>query len=95
MNVYKIGGLYPPAIANFPGACSVSTGSAQLTVPPGTKLSQIRWARSSEVFETTVPSSSGGEYKVRLLNGSWTCECLGYHYRRVCRHINHLKKVFI
>ena len=41
-----------------------------------------------------VRSSSGESvYIVRLWNNGWTCNCLGYQYRKSCRHIEECKQL--
>ena len=38
--------------------------------------------------EWTVEGSRGNTYTVKLSNGSYSCNCAGYGFRRKCRHID-------
>lgn len=41
----------------------------------------------------TVKGSKGDVYTVtRRANGSWFCSCMGFHYRKTCRHVTDLTK---
>ncbi len=42
--------------------------------------------------EWSVKGSKGNAYCVVERNGSWGCSCVGYGYRRKCRHIDETKK---
>ena len=35
----------------------------------------------------TVKGSKGNEYTVKLQNGEYSCECIGFQYRKHCKHI--------
>ena len=64
-----------------------------LQVPAGTRLDDLEWVEPGvkpiqQHTEWTVPSSKGGEYRVRNLNGRWSCECAGFKFRRTCKHID-------
>lgn len=43
--------------------------------------------------EYKVLSSNGKEYyTVKSLNGDYTCTCIGYSFRRYCKHITKIKE---
>jgi len=42
--------------------------------------------------EWSVKGSKGNTYCVVERGGSWGCSCVGYGYRRKCRHIDETKK---
>ena len=42
---------------------------------------------SSEVRVWHVLGSKGNPYTVSMHNGSWTCSCPGFGWRRKCKHI--------
>tara|TARA_R110000851_G_scaffold282009_1_gene435508 strand:+ start:445 stop:780 length:336 start_codon:yes stop_codon:yes gene_type:complete len=42
--------------------------------------------------EWSVKGSKGNIYCVVERDGSWGCSCVGYGYRRKCRHIDETKK---
>jgi len=39
----------------------------------------------------SVKGSKGNIYTVKLSNGSYSCTCAGYGFRRKCRHIDGVK----
>jgi len=43
--------------------------------------------------EWTILGSRGASYKVKLHNGSYTCNCTGYSFRRNCKHIDEAKEL--
>lgn len=43
--------------------------------------------KEEEPFVYSVKGSKGNEYKVTLANEAWSCECVGYTYRKRCTHI--------
>jgi len=49
------------------------------------KLSIAEWEVASD-------SRSGGSYTVILNGGHYECNCLGFTYRKSCRHINKVKE---
>ena len=44
-----------------------------------------------QIFE--VEGTKGNKYAVKhAKNGSWSCECVGYGFRRKCKHIEKVKE---
>ena len=96
----KVTSILPPAIfrSHTSNKTFVVAGDQPwIEVPEGTTLNDVRWMRASKpdkdpldaqerLFEVT--GSKGNKYTVRhALSGSWSCECVGYGYRRKCKHI--------
>lgn len=61
-------------------------------------LKQWEPARPKAVHRKTmhkqwkVPNSKGnGEYTV-IFDGAWSCDCVGFGFRRDCKHIRTIKK---
>jgi hypothetical protein len=49
----------------------------------------------SRGFSHEVIGSRGDRYTVaRTSTDLWSCTCSGYHYRRDCRHVRHVKNLF-
>lgn len=48
---------------------------------------------STIIEDATYPvtGSSGNLYHVRYTNGRWSCECTGFSYRGICKHITQIK----
>lgn len=57
-----------------------------LWTPPTTKAKP-----STPMREWSVTGSKGSTYCVVERDGAWGCSCVGYGYRRKCRHINETK----
>ena len=47
--------------------------------------------KEKETLTYMMKGSKGNEYKVAYANDAWTCECLGYTYRKKCTHIDRAK----
>lgn len=43
-------------------------------------------------WEVKSDSRKGGSYTVTLMNGHYECNCLGFTYRKFCRHVNSVKE---
>ena len=41
-----------------------------------------------------VTGSKGEDHVVTFENGNWFCTCKGFSFRRNCKHINEVKKLF-
>jgi len=53
---------------------------------------QIKKAKVSSVKLTKiVKGSKGDEYIVTKENGQWSCTCVGFQFRRKCKHIGDIK----
>ena len=57
---------------------------------PGTKV-QTKKVAGDRVWKV-ANSKGNGYYAVTHQNGSWSCTCPGYGFRRACRHIDETKK---
>lgn len=45
-----------------------------------------------QAWEVPSDSRKGGTYTVTYSNGHFDCSCLGFTYRKFCRHVNKVKK---
>ena len=101
----EVKSLLNPAIfkSHASGKTYVVAGSQPwIEVPEGTTLNDVRWtcahkpdkapiATREQIFEVDV--SKGNKYTVkRAQNDSWSCECVGFSYRRKCKHIERAKE---
>jgi hypothetical protein len=75
-------------------------GGEWLEVPEGTKLDDLNWVDDwhkappsvNDVHEETVKGSSGDLYSVEVwTDGQTSCNCMGFLYRRRCKHVEALK----
>lgn len=89
-----------PAITRLRGKTFVCGGNLWLEVPEGTTLKDIKWKRPKiEVFrpevreETFKSKSSDKVYTASVsTDGSASCNCYGFQYRRKCCHVTELKR---
>ena len=92
----------PPAI--FKSVVSGKTygiaGSVWVEVPEGTSLQQLSQYMVHKPREAvsvpgekswTIKGSKGNLYTVKLSEGSYSCTCPGFSFRRKCRHIEEVK----
>lgn len=63
--------------------------------PKSTTLQEFEWMNNfampakSELRTRTVSGSKGDLYTITMYpNGKETCTCMGYQYRRKCKHIS-------
>ncbi len=80
----------------------VAGGKPWIEVPEGTTLDEVTWKplqmaqkdpvdAQEQIFK--VEGSKGNKYTVKhAKDNSWSCECVGYGYRRKCKHIEKAKE---
>ena len=56
------------------------------------KLAALKQEVQQQLFETQVTGSKGDNYLVRFDNNYWTCGCVGFGFRRKCKHIEIAKE---
>ena len=101
----EVESLLNPAIFKSPASGKtyiVAGDQPWIEVPEGTTLDEVVWKppqtpekapsdAQERLFE--VEGSKGNKYTVRRAkNNSWSCECVGYGYRRKCKHIEKIKE---
>ena len=76
-------------------------GGEWMEVPPGTKLVDLNWVDDwrkdapaiNNVVRETIEGSRGDLYTVEVwTDGHTKCNCMGFLYRRKCKHIDSLKE---
>jgi hypothetical protein len=101
----EITSVLNPAIFKSPttGITYVVAGSQPwIEVPSGTTLDDIRWnpiiqptqsASKAQEAVFHVEGTKNNKYTVkRSANGLWSCECLGFSFRRTCKHIKNCSR---
>ena len=84
----------PTVIKTSTGTFAVS-GSNWVPVPNGTELKDIKWVNTSPKVKKTKPMSwKVKDYTVRWGGSFYSCTCLGYTYRRKCKHITEVSNKF-
>ncbi|MAF79866.1 hypothetical protein CL629_02175 [bacterium] len=100
-NMIEIEGRMNPALIESPnGGWYVVAGGAWIPVPEGTRLSDINWvnnpqkspALGASSYTKEVKGSKGDTYTVEVWSdGRTACNCMGFLYRRKCKHALALK----
>ena len=99
LTTLKIKSYWPPILVSLSNKVYVMPG--WIEVPIETTMAEIRkcWVDISPVpikvippIEKSVLSSNGKKtYTVSYKNDQWTCNCVGFGFRRKCKHINEIK----
>ena len=98
------GSLNPTVVNTISGTFAVS-GSNWISVPEGTTLKDLNWIDTKpkikkyklKTWEIKSPSKSRpGKFNTYLVkfDGMYSCNCLGYTYRRKCKHITEVSELF-
>ena len=99
---------WPPVLSDFPSGRYAISGSKWLLVPPDTtredlprymvvKPARSQLAPRTEAREWKVRGSKGSEYIVTAHGADsrqifFSCTCVGYGFRRKCKHIEGIKE---
>ena len=88
------GYLNPTVIKTNSGNYAVS-GSNWKSVPEGTELKDIKWIDIRPNIKKSKPMSwKVKDYTVIFNKDFYSCNCLGYTYRRSCKHITEVSESF-
>ena len=88
------GTMNPTVIKTNSGNYAVS-GSNWKSVPEGTELKDIKWIDTTpKIKKSKLMSWRVKDYTVTFNNNFYSCTCLGYTYRRKCKHIDETSKSF-
>tara|TARA_Y100000780_G_C13415909_1_gene313772 strand:+ start:159 stop:446 length:288 start_codon:yes stop_codon:yes gene_type:complete len=88
------GYINPTVIKTNSGNYAVS-GSNWKSVPEGTELKDIKWIDTTpKIKKSKLMSWRVKDYIVTFNNNFYSCTCLGYTYRRKCRHIKQISDSF-
>lgn len=88
------GTMNPTVIKTNSGNYAVS-GSNWISVPAGTKLKDIKWIDTIPNIKKYKPMSwKVKDYTISFNGSFYSCNCLGYTYRRKCKHITEVSELF-
>ena len=102
---YSMTTLFPPTVIDMPdsGKRFAISGSTWIEVTPDVtqKMVQDCWTPTRptpvyryEVEEKTFKAKSsrtGEEYVVTQKGTVWSCNCMGFEYRKKCKHVDQFK----
>ena len=88
------GTMNPTVIKTNSGNYAVS-GSNWKPVPEGTELKDIKWVDiRPKIKKSKLMSWKVKDYTVTFNKNFYSCNCLGYTYRRSCKHITEVSETF-
>ena len=88
------GTMNPTVIKTNSGNYAVS-GSNWKSVPEGIELKDIKWVDTRpNIKKSKLMSWRVKDYTVTFNNNFYSCTCLGYTYRRKCKHTNFISESF-
>ena len=88
------GTMNPTVIKTNSGNYAVS-GSNWKSVPEGTELKDIKWVDiRPKIKKSKLMSWKVKDYTVTFNKNFYSCDCLGYTYRRSCKHITEVSESF-
>jgi len=92
--------MQPALFTSHTGIRYGIAGSVWIEVPDGTTLDELSEYMAYKPREITpvagektwsVKGSKGNVYTVKLSEGTFSCTCPGFGFRRKCRHITEIK----
>ena len=93
--MFTIKGTLNPTVINTVDGTFAVSGSNWVDVPVGTKLKNIKWVNTSPKIKKSKPMSwKVKDYTVIFNEDFYSCTCLGYTYRRKCKHIKQISDSF-
>ena len=103
----KFRSMENPGIAIFNGITYVIPGWH--VIPTGTTLKEVQehWEKvtygneipenfiKKDIEEKIISQRTGEEYTVSFFSNYWSCTCMGYGFRRKCKHIDQVKQKYL
>ena len=91
----KIKGYINPTVIKTNSGNYVVSGSNWKSVPEGTELKDIEWIDTRpKIKKSKLMSWKVKDYTVTFNKNFYSCDCLGYTYRRSCKHITEVSESF-
>ena len=91
----KIKGYINPTVIKTNSGNYVVSGSNWKSVPEGTELKDIEWIDTRpKIKKSKLMSWKVKDYTVTFDKNLYSCTCLGYTYRRSCKHIIEVSESF-
>ncbi len=91
--------MWPPSVVSIGGKTYAMPG--WIEIPAETTMEELRkcWVDTSpppkkviaDISKDVVSTNGKKTYLVLYRNSQWTCNCVGYGFRRKCKHIDKIK----
>tara|TARA_B100002003_G_scaffold108261_1_gene100425 strand:- start:13 stop:330 length:318 start_codon:yes stop_codon:yes gene_type:complete len=93
--MFTIKGSMNPTVVNTSAGTFAVSGSNWKSVPVGTTLKDLNWVDTKPKIKKSKPMSwKVKDYTVSFNGSFYNCNCLGYIYRRKCKHITKISESF-
>ena len=93
--MFTIKGSMNPTVVNTTSGTFAVSGSNWISVPEGTTLKDLNWVDTKpKIKKSKLMSWRVKDYTVTFNNNFYSCTCLGYTYRRKCKHTNFISESF-
>ena len=93
--MFTIKGTMNPTVVNTTSGTFAVSGSNWKSVPVGTTLKDLNWVDTKPKIKKSKPMSwKVKDYTVSFNGSFYSCNCLGYIYRRNCKHITEISESF-
>ena len=90
-----IKGSMNPTVVNTSAGTFAVSGSNWKSVPVGTTLKDLNWVDTKpKIKKSKSMSWKVKDYTVIFNKDFYSCNCLGYTYRRKCKHITEVSELF-
>tara|TARA_B100000586_G_C19946881_1_gene357963 strand:- start:25 stop:348 length:324 start_codon:yes stop_codon:yes gene_type:complete len=90
-----IKGSMNPTVVNTSAGTFAVSGSNWKSVPVGTTLKDLNWVDTKpKIKKSKSMSWKVKDYTVIFNKDFYSCNCLGYTYRRTCKHITEVSELF-
>ena len=89
--MFEIKGSLNPTVVNTISGTYAVSGSNWKSVPVGTTLKDLKWINTNPKIKKSKPMSwKVKDYTINFNGSFYSCNCLGYTYRRTCKHITEI-----
>ena len=93
--MFEIKGSMKPTVINTISGTYAVSGSNWKSVPEGTTLKDLKWINTNPKVKKSKPKNwKVKDYTVSFNGSFYSCTCLGYTYRRKCKHITKISESF-
>ena len=93
--MFEIKGSMKPTVVNTISGTYAVSGSNWKSVPEVTTLKDLKWINTNPKIKKSKPMNwKVKDYTISFNGSFYSCTCLGYTYRRTCKHITEISESF-